>query len=577
MKPSKMIGGDYSLELNNIFHTGQVEPVSCFQRLFGSIQTGLILKDITFEVRAGEVMAVLGSKGSGKRALLEVIARRSKGVSRGQILLDGRPLTQAMFNQCCAYVGHRADLLPSLSVQQTLHYAANLSIGSQVSDYVKDSRVRQVLADLALSQVARRSVEALTEGEYRRLVIGTQLVKDPVLLLLDEPTAGLDPLTTYLIVSMVSSHAKRRGRAVVLTMEKPRSDVFPFLERVAYLCLGDLVYAGPTRMMLDYFRAVGFPCPEMENPLMYYLCLSTVDRRSRERFVESNAQIVALVEKFKMEGAPYRKSSAMSVLLGSPPSEHQLNSHPYPYSAQDSSTTQIGMTLYQRQFASTFGCSWKALFYLAARLLALPIAFLLVWIFFRNVKDYQSTFTSRSGLLLTCILTTYLTSVFTAAYTYAPHRTRYYQENQDGTYNGPLFLISYFTFSLPLALITVTGSSTIMYQSYRGISDWLIWFTYATQTRYVGAYLTSQAFYSRKQYIGLPQNAIQNCSIPAADIFVCRYLDGDSYVNERYPSAIIDAQINLIASFVFPLTAMIFNILLYVSPLPSFIKAKFRE
>lgn len=100
-------------------------------------------------------------------------------MSRGQILLDGRPLTQAMFNQCCAYVGHRADLIPSLSVQQTLHYAANLSIGSQVSGYVKDSRVRQVLADLALSQVARHSVEALTEGEYRRLVIGTQLVKDP--------------------------------------------------------------------------------------------------------------------------------------------------------------------------------------------------------------------------------------------------------------------------------------------------------------------------------------------------------------------------------------------------------------
>lgn len=117
--------------------------------------------------------------GSGKRALLEVIARRSKGLSRGQILLDGRPLTQAMFNQCCAYVGHRADLIPSLSVQQTLHYAANLSIGSEVSGYVKDSRVRQVLADLALSQVARHSVQALTEGEYRRLVIGTQLVKDP--------------------------------------------------------------------------------------------------------------------------------------------------------------------------------------------------------------------------------------------------------------------------------------------------------------------------------------------------------------------------------------------------------------
>ena len=42
------------------------------------------------------------------------------------------------------------------------------------------------------------------------------------------------------------------------------------LFRVTYLCLGDVVYTGATRMMLDYFRAIGFPCPELENPLMYY-------------------------------------------------------------------------------------------------------------------------------------------------------------------------------------------------------------------------------------------------------------------------------------------------------------------
>jgi ABC-type multidrug transport system ATPase subunit len=91
-----------------------------------------------------------------------------------------------------------------------------------------------------------------------------------VLLLLDEPTVDLDPLTTYLIVSMLSNHAKRRGRIILLTMEKPRSDVFPFLDRVTYLCLGDVVYSGPTRLMLEYFNAIGFPCPQLENPLMYY-------------------------------------------------------------------------------------------------------------------------------------------------------------------------------------------------------------------------------------------------------------------------------------------------------------------
>lgn len=53
-------------------------------------------------------------------------------------------------------------------------------------------------------------------------------------------------------------------------MEKPRSDVFPFLERVLYLCLGDVVYTGGTKQMLEYFTAIGFPCPQLENPLMYY-------------------------------------------------------------------------------------------------------------------------------------------------------------------------------------------------------------------------------------------------------------------------------------------------------------------
>lgn len=113
-------------------------------------------------------------------------------------------------------------------------------------------------------------------------------------------------------------------------------------------------------------------------------------------------------------------------------------------------------------------------------------------------------------------------------------------------------------------------------RSYRGMSEWLSWVTYAMQTRYAGAYLTAQAFDGRRQYIGLAQNAEQNCTVPY-ETFVCRYPDGDSYVNERYPATVADPQINLVASFVFPAVSMVFNVLLYVTPLPSYIKAKFRE
>lgn len=193
------------------------------------------------------------------------LAGRALGETRGRVTLNGTPLTVEMFRRFGGYVTHRCHLLPSLTVRQTLTYATWLANLSN-----REARVRQTLADLALSQVANRSVSDLTRPEYRRLMLGVQLAKDPLLLLLDEPTWDTDPLNTYLIISMLWSYVTRRGSIVVLTMETPRSDVLPFVSRVALLCLGAVVYSGPTRSMLDYFTNIGFPCPELENPLMYY-------------------------------------------------------------------------------------------------------------------------------------------------------------------------------------------------------------------------------------------------------------------------------------------------------------------
>lgn len=270
----KMIPSDCTLDISNVFHsTAVVIEGSCLNKS----EPTAVLRDVSARVHGGEVLAILGSKGSGKRALLDVIAGRAEGETRGRVTLNNNLLTPELFRRHGGYVAHRCHLLPSLTVRQTLTYATWLANLNN-----RGARVRQTLADLALSQVANRSVNDLTKPEYRRLMLGVQLAKDPTLLLLDEPTWDTDPLNTYLIVSMLWSYATRRGSIVVLTMETPRSDVLPFVSRVTLLCLGAVVYSGPTRSMLDYFTYIGFPCPELENPLMYY-CKYLLARQSNPK------------------------------------------------------------------------------------------------------------------------------------------------------------------------------------------------------------------------------------------------------------------------------------------------------
>ena len=69
-----------------------------------------------------------------------MISRRAQGPTRGQILLNGVPMSMRLFQESCGYVTQKCDLLPGLTVRQTLHYVAHLTIGPKVSQYVKAAR-----------------------------------------------------------------------------------------------------------------------------------------------------------------------------------------------------------------------------------------------------------------------------------------------------------------------------------------------------------------------------------------------------------------------------------------------------
>ncbi|KAB7497363.1 hypothetical protein Anas_07367, partial [Armadillidium nasatum] len=102
----------------------RVEPGTCFQKLMGNVPTG--------EVHGGELMAIMGSKGSGKRALLEVISRRAQGPTKGQILLNHVPMSLKLFQESCAYVTHRTQLIEGITTYQTLLYSAKMNLSEKV-------------------------------------------------------------------------------------------------------------------------------------------------------------------------------------------------------------------------------------------------------------------------------------------------------------------------------------------------------------------------------------------------------------------------------------------------------------
>ncbi|RWS15547.1 ABC transporter sub-family G-like protein 12 [Dinothrombium tinctorium] len=451
----------HMLELIGVSHTGPIVPenkATCWSKMTGSITSGLILKDVSFEVHSGEVMAILGSKGSGKRALIDVIAHRisEQGSTKGQILLNDVPLTLRLFQEQCGFVSKRTQLIYGLTVRQMLYYMSQMTLKTNSS--IKRNRIKQVLADLALSQLSNRKVSELSCSEIKRLAIGLQLIRDPLLLVLDDPTANLDPLNTYFVISILSNHAKKYGRIIILTMDKPRSDIFPFLDRVTYLCLGDVVYTGSTRMMMDYFRGIGFPCPELENPLMYYLCLSTVDRRSRDRFIESSAQIAALVDKFKVEGHEYRKHIPQ---MANNNGTMGNTSPTIPLTAYGrASSFTVTLALLGRQFNSMF--TWWNLF---LRLLVLPLFCALLYLFILPRLGYQQqTFQSRSGIIFNAMASVTFIAPSITAYYFATHRNCFYEESSRmSLYRGPLFIFTNILTSIPFNLLTVWMGASIVY------------------------------------------------------------------------------------------------------------------
>ncbi len=90
------------------------------------------------------------------------------------------------------------------------------------------------------------------------------------MLLLDEPTTGLDSFSARELVATLSHLAKTRNKVILTTIHQPRSDIFHLLDNVALLSAGELLYMGAADQLVSHFSSLGYPCPSLANPLDHY-------------------------------------------------------------------------------------------------------------------------------------------------------------------------------------------------------------------------------------------------------------------------------------------------------------------
>lgn len=206
-----------------------------------------VLKGVSFDIAAGELVTVVGPNGHGKSTLLKTISGLVP-LKGGSISIDGRPTVTQPHAVAALGVAHvpQGDMLfPEMSVLENLLMGAYLAPGKAEID----RRLEEVYALLPRLADRRNQVASSLSGGERRMVgIGRGLMMAGRILLIDEPSLGLAPLIIEQIYGVIAE-LSRSGRTILLVEENP-ARVADLADRLHLLDDGDIVWSGPPADLL---------------------------------------------------------------------------------------------------------------------------------------------------------------------------------------------------------------------------------------------------------------------------------------------------------------------------------------
>jgi putative ABC transport system ATP-binding protein len=202
------------------------------------------LEGVDLDVRAGEVLALMGPSGSGKTTLLSIMGCILRATA-GSVKIAGREMVGLPESemprvrlQHFGFIFQGFNLFPALTARENVEIALDLKRAPRRQ---ARGRAEELLAGVGLAEKAGSHPADLSGGEKQRVAIARALAGDPPMILADEPTAALDSASGKTVMTILSSLAHQRSRAVVVVTHDPR--VLGYADRVVRMADGRMLVA----------------------------------------------------------------------------------------------------------------------------------------------------------------------------------------------------------------------------------------------------------------------------------------------------------------------------------------------
>jgi len=427
--------------------------------------TKQILNNVHGLLAPNSLTALMGPSGSGKTTVLDILAnRKTVGNIDGQILFEGKTCPRSQLKRVVGYVEQFDTLVPELTVRQMMLYTAALKL--QVSTEEREARVDEVIEQLELKACQDTLIgdslsKGVSGGEAKRVNIGLSLIPSPPVMLLDEPTTGLDSHIANGVVALLAKLA--HGRTICCTIRSPTARAFGYFDQLLLLRQGCNIYCGPVAPVTNYLTQLGAPERSPDASLVEWIVEVTANESNNEANStskgDSEGKHLDLADFYaKGLGLTYSKQLQAQVeLAGNRNTDFSSSKHIRTPSLMHSVVTLLrhrGLALY------------KSPAWIAPRIMEKCFMGLFTMMIYYDLggkneaDDIQSV---AGGLYFITAICGYGSAAFMPALTL--DRPIFYRERADGYYSASAYFLSKFLAEALMAALTSLIFSVIVFFS----------------------------------------------------------------------------------------------------------------